>query len=259
MTSAMRIGSVSEVCGAALLDDARPAAQSRPLVVLLHAFGLDHTMWDAVRTRLSPQWRVIVPDLWRNARDTATLDEQVDRIAELLRGYETPAWVVGTSYGGVLAQLLALRHPRLVRGIALIATLADAPSDVFEHRAEAGLDEPATLARWFGDSADRTVDHVAYAARCLARVGQDQWRAAWRELARVHLLENLHTVAASCLVVVGDRDVSTPIAMARQIALRVPGAALRVVPGAHHLLVLEQPDEVARLVNEWVLMQEKYT
>jgi 3-oxoadipate enol-lactonase len=50
-------------------------------------------------------------------------------------------------------------------------------------------------------------------------------------------------------VVVGERDVTTPLADARIMADRIPGARLAVIPGAAHLSNMEEPDRFNDIVG----------
>ncbi|MCL6641256.1 MAG: alpha/beta hydrolase, partial [Candidatus Rokubacteria bacterium] len=50
------------------------------------------------------------------------------------------------------------------------------------------------------------------------------------------------------LVGVGADDPGTPPAMAREIAARIPGARLEVLPGARHAAVVERAEEFTRLL-----------
>jgi pimeloyl-ACP methyl ester carboxylesterase len=54
------------------------------------------------------------------------------------------------------------------------------------------------------------------------------------------------------LVLVGSRDLLTPVFAARRVAGSLPHARLEVVPGAGHQLMQERPDEVAALLDEFV-------
>ncbi len=53
------------------------------------------------------------------------------------------------------------------------------------------------------------------------------------------------------LVVVGSRDLLTPARRARFMASRIPGARLEVLPGCGHLVMLERPDELDALIEEF--------
>jgi pimeloyl-ACP methyl ester carboxylesterase len=60
----------------------------------------------------------------------------------------------------------------------------------------------------------------------------------------------LPAVAAPALVVVGREDVFTPVADARFLHARIPGARLAVVDGAGHLPNLERPEAFNAAVAE---------
>jgi 3-oxoadipate enol-lactonase len=65
-------------------------------------------------------------------------------------------------------------------------------------------------------------------------------RAAQGEAARAHdTLERLPLIAAPTLVVVGDQDILTPVANARELAEGIPGARLQVLEGGGHLALIE--------------------
>lgn len=55
------------------------------------------------------------------------------------------------------------------------------------------------------------------------------------------------------VVVVGQKDLLTPVPHAEAIAAAIPGAELSVVPGAGHLLVIERPIEVDQRL--WDLLE----
>lgn len=49
-------------------------------------------------------------------------DEMADVLAELLRDLDEKAWIVGLYLGGVVAQIVASRHPDVVTGLVLVNT-----------------------------------------------------------------------------------------------------------------------------------------
>lgn len=65
-------------------------------------------------------------------------------------------------------------------------------------------------------------------------------------------IDNLHTVTAPTLVIVGEHDVPGFVEMADILATRIPGATLRRVPGAGHMVNLEAPGTVNRLLVEFL-------
>jgi pimeloyl-ACP methyl ester carboxylesterase len=59
----------------------------------------------------------------------------------------------------------------------------------------------------------------------------------------------LEEIRVPTLVLVGDEDKMTPERFAESLAEGIPGAELEVVPGAGHMLPLEQPDAVVKAVR----------
>lgn len=103
-----------------------------PPIVLLHGLGLDRSMWWPQVEELSNRHRVIIVDL-RGAGESSTLKHsqrvlstQADDVVALLEHLEIEKTVIcGISYGGLVAQEVALRHPEKISGLLLCDTFAD--------------------------------------------------------------------------------------------------------------------------------------
>jgi len=90
-------------------------------VLLVHSGGFTSRQWRKLAERLAPSYRVIAPDLLGygdRPRWPPGVPFHFSQDVELLAGLvDSPAHVVGHSYGGLLAFQLALAHPELVRSI----------------------------------------------------------------------------------------------------------------------------------------------
>jgi pimeloyl-ACP methyl ester carboxylesterase len=62
----------------------------------------------------------------------------------------------------------------------------------------------------------------------------------------------LGAIAVRTLVLVGSEDILTPVAEAREIAERIDGSSLVVIPGCGHLSTLESPDTVTAALADWL-------
>ena len=91
-----------------------------PVVLLLHGATLDHRAWDAQVDELTPQYRVVVPDLRGHGESTLEgpfrFDDAVDDVAALLNAVDTgvPLALGGLSLGGNIAQEIVHRDPQRV-------------------------------------------------------------------------------------------------------------------------------------------------
>ena len=174
------------------------------------------------------------------------------------------AHIAGTSMGGMVAQELALRHPGRVRTLSLICTYAGGPGSAITDRAVFGRylsairsgDVEAVAQTGFeinvGPAARerpgmyRTYRTLAFAGPAPRPVVVEQARAT----APHDTSARLGSVAVPTSVIHGDQDLMLDVANAHQIADLMPGAQLDVLPGAGHVLWLEQPQVLARLIAE---------
>jgi 3-oxoadipate enol-lactonase len=225
-------------------------------VLLLHPIGLDSSWWQPFAERLAPSFCVVCMDFRGHGgsapiRGEIELADLADDAAALLRALGLgAAHVAGLSMGGMAAQYLAIRHPELVRSLALLGTACTLPDEARKQmvargdiakRDGMGAVLAATLERWFTPAALAS----ALAKRCEGRLlanDVESWAACWRAISRLDTLPFLRQIRTPTLVVTGDKDLSTPPAAARMIAENIPGAALTLIEGAPHMGPFEFPE-----------------
>lgn len=156
----------------------------------------------------------------------------LDTIDFLEQVVGTSAHLVGHSDGAVVAMLVAMRRPELVRRLVLV-------SGGFHHAGlMPGMDELDVdqvvqfLGSAYGEVSPDGVEHFPVVVRKIAEMAAKE-----PELER----EDLGRVTSRTLVMFGDDDLLT---MEHVIAMYegIPGAELAVVPGTSHFLLQEKPD-----------------
>jgi 3-oxoadipate enol-lactonase len=236
-----------------------------PPAVFIHGLGGNRFSWEPQLSALADLRQCLACDLpgyGKSAGLPGTLPELASLVADWIAGLgRGPADVVGLSFGGMVAQHLALNYPGTIRTLALLDT-----SPAF------GFDGVATPEEWLAtrvspapDAAAPDTDRVIAgivgpdcpgevrdaAAAIMREVPAATLAASCRALVGHDTRDRLHQVTAPALVMVGAEDTETPESYARAIADRIPGARLVVVPGAGHLLNVEAPgpvnDELRRL------------
>ena len=225
----------------------------RRTVVLLHG-GLDG---DSSNSRILAELLtdvacVVVTDRRGNGRSDGggdpsvwTLERYADDVYELCKamGIVRPI-VLGTSYGGFIAQAYAARHPDHPAGLALLST---GPR----------FDLDALLASWQQIDVPATPDVAEDIANRGARVVRRRAVQAYPVqalLLDVDLREQLAAVTCPVLVVSGADDPIDRAGRAEEIAASVGSDDVELVriPGAGHLLDIDAPDEVSRLLREFI-------
>jgi pimeloyl-ACP methyl ester carboxylesterase len=176
--------------------------------------------------------------------------------------------VVGCSMGSIIAQQLALRHPRRVRSLVLMCPWARCDAyarGIFEHmktikarlRPEEFMnyiqllifskptwDDPKGLAdmiegrREAAENAQPQPLH-ALEAQAAACVTHDSYA-------------DLGRILCPALVIGGGADIFTPPWMAQEVAQRIPGAELHLYSGAGHAFHWERIEDFNPRVREWL-------
>jgi len=235
------------------------ASGSGPALLLLHAFPLGLSMWDAQVEALSATCRVVRFDargFGESAAGTGPL--AMERIADdgaaLLDHLGIAKAVVGgCSMGGYAAFAFVRRHPQRLAGLVLQDTRAGAD------RTEAKANRATLAAKVLAEGAPAAVEaflptlvgetthreRPALVASLRERILSASPRGIANALhglaARADSRETLPTIAAPTLVLVGAEDVLTPPAEATTMAAAIPRARLDVIPQAGHLANLENP------------------
>ncbi|TCO65908.1 alpha/beta fold hydrolase [Actinocrispum wychmicini] len=236
-----------------------------PPVVLVHAIGLDWRMWEPVMAELADTRRVFAYDVRGHglamgapaARTTGDLADDLVKVLDELA--LDRAHVVGLSFGGAVAQATAVAYPERIASLALLGTTDQPAEDLFESRARAAEKDgmaaqvPATLPRWFTTEALAVNGWgVQYARERLLRGNVADWAASWRVFKTLDVQGKLGSFPAPALVVAGSVDVAGPPEAMRGLAGRIAGARFEELPGTPHMMSLERPELVARVLGDFI-------
>jgi 3-oxoadipate enol-lactonase len=93
--------------------------------------------------------------------------------------------------------------------------------------------------------------HVELVRKMMGQCPPETRLEAPRVLVGLDLTHALPNVRIPTLVIGGTNDVLTPPAEARRIAKLIPGARLELMSGGGHMLMLEQTDELDRLIVDF--------
>ncbi|MBB5233946.1 alpha/beta fold hydrolase [Deinococcus budaensis] len=241
-------------------------AQPRAHVLFLSWLGGSRLGWADVVRELGQDYRALAPD-HRDTGDSEacadafTLADLADDAAAFLRAVAAaPAFVVGLSMGGMVAQHLALRHPELVRGLVLVATTPGGrASTPATERGRAALFLPAELpaperarqALTLMTHPGFTEAHPGALAQAAANaerhpMSAESFRRQFQAIRAHDTTAGLARIQAPTLVLHGEHDDLIPLSNAERLAAGIPGAGLRVYPGTGHMPHLERPADFLR-------------
>jgi len=252
------------VPGNSHLNSIRTGLRGGAPVVLVHAVGVDLTMWGPQIEALRESHDVIALDLpghglSDNVTGKPAFTDCAAAVAQVVTAAAAgPAHLVGISFGGMVAQVVALEYPALVHSLSLIGTactFAEAGRAALRDRArfvrENGMRAvtPLSLARWFTpEFSQRRPDVLDGITKILYRQDATFHAAAWDLIATLDTRAGLPAVALPAQVIVGAEDTSTPIAAAHTLAAALQTTTVHVVPGSAHFTNLEAPKTVNDLL-----------
>ena len=235
-------------------------------VLLVNGLGADHTTWGLQTEFLQEHFRVVLfdnPGVGQSEGPPGPYTSELfaDVAASLLGHLEIErAHVVGASMGGIIAQQLALRHPALVRSLALHCTWGRCDpylASLFRSwqacaRGLSLLDLSRQLWLWvFTPSWYERPGVIEELERQTREAPYPQSPEAFCDQAEACIehdeLERLGEIGAPTLVSVGDSDLLTPPYHSFAIKERMPKALLHVWPSMGHAPFWEIPDEFNRL------------
>ena len=243
-------------------------------VLMIQGLGASKNAWNLQRIAMATRFRIISFDnrgAGRSDKPTKpfTLEQMAeDAIAVLdAAGIET-AHVVGASMGGVISQIVAVKHPHRVRSLTLVCTacrnhpwrqeLLQSWAKTAEEKGmiEVGKEaaqwvmSPRSFRRlvpaftWMGPLAALRPSH-SFVSQIDAILNT-----------REDLVDQLSTITAPTMVIVGNQDILTPRGDSEEIAERIPNAELVVISGAAHGLMMEHSSTFNKILIEFLQRTE---
>jgi pimeloyl-ACP methyl ester carboxylesterase len=275
----LRLGTTAQECRTVLFELFVVDEGAGPTVVLIHGLASLNDDWITVAAQLTMDHRVLIPDrpgYGKSGHGSLSMMENAECLAEMLRTRGSgPVIVVGHSYGGGVAVLLAARHPSLVSGLVLVATVGRPNRKYTWGRhvlAWPVIGEVASAAKllvlqwlqprlrqltrsatwrflWLAGArpGDRHIEEASKWRPRMWRTVAAEQRSLLREIASIETC--LPLLRLPTVVVAGALDNVVPPSVAVSTAAAVAGAELVIVPNTGHALPCEAPSAVVSAVH----------
>lgn len=236
-----------------------------PALVLIHGAEADRTMFDRLVPHLAPRFRCIAYDQ-RDSGSTrnGTNDYPIEQLADDVAGFIAAlglsrAHIFGTSLGSVIAQHLAVRHPRCVDRLVLSSAIRaghlmtefapETAARLAVLRADPAANADALAAHFFPATYLKDHPGIFESLRSARTAVQSARRAGL--LRRAYELD-LSAIASPTLVLVGAEDGLIPPRHSLSIADVIPGASRQVLDGIGHVGSVQAPAETARIIEAFL-------
>ncbi len=246
-----------------------PVENDKPVLVLLHGWGLNHAVWQQLLPQLTAHFMVLTPDLPGFGCAVSCPDPYLlaDVAAMLAAQIPAGSLVLGWSLGGLVATQIALDYPAKVKALALVASSpcfvagddwpGMAPTVLKQFAMALAKDVALTIDRFLAiqalgsDTARQEIKLLKQALLSLP-LPQSAALAGGLTLLAEHDLRSrlteLRIPVAGCF---GRLDSLVPIAMLEKLQTLLPTATLTILPKASHAPFISHPVEFTQWLLHW--------
>ena len=242
--------------------------EGMPWLVLSHSLACSTRMWDEQIAAFQDKYRILAYDTRGHGSSQApagayTLEQLADDLKALLdRLGISRAHYCGLSMGGMIGQTYALKYPGTFATLVLADTTSRMPAEAqpawqdrirtAETKGMQPLVEP-TLARWFTEpyrkAQPQTMQRIGNLIGSTPVAG---YVGCCHAIPKIDLSARLKDIRTPILIIVGEDDPGTPVAMSKEIHENAPGSKLVVLPKAAHLSNIEQSAAFNRALDEFL-------
>ncbi len=241
-----------------------------PTIVLSNSLGTALEMWDPQVAALADRFRVVRYDSRGHGRSPVPPGPY--RVADLGRDLlglldelgVARAHLCGLSLGGLTSLWAAAHAPERVASLTVLSAPARFAKAAAERERAALVRQQGTtaiadavVARWVTPAfATAHPDVVAQLRAMIAATPAEGYAGCCEAVAEADLRPALARITAPALCIAAADDPALPVAAVEALAAGLPDARFATVANAAHLVNVERPDEVTRLILDHVARAE---
>jgi pimeloyl-ACP methyl ester carboxylesterase len=229
-----------------------------PALILIHGAGGSSEIWPHQMRRL-PGFRVFAIDLPAHGKSDGFLERSIAgnaaRLSEWMQDIKlTQAVLVGHSMGAAIALILALQSSLITRLVLLGAASQFLVNPVLlEKLSIAGQAQQAVnmIVTWSFSSAANQQLRQTYSLQ-LNSNQPGVIRHDFLSCSAFDLAENVKKIRMPTLLLCGQNDVMVPLQRSQELGTQLVRGTLQVVKGAGHMLMQENPADVASIIGQFL-------
>jgi 3-oxoadipate enol-lactonase len=225
-----------------------------PKMVLIHGLFLNSDCWKLQLPDFEPRFHVLRFDLRGHGRSTKpkkrfTIRDYVDDMFALLNHIKwiNELYLVGHSLGGMVALVYGLENPSHVKKMVVADSFCfisqEAITDVLGRISSSKLEKFALgiSIRGLNPYNEELAQFVAKLV--VEHMTKNDCLSATAASAGFNICKNLRSLNIPVLILVGKKDITTPVWASEMIHEWLPQSDLIILPDAGHLIILDHPHE----------------
>ena len=234
---------------------------ARPTVVFVHGAGGSSWSWMGLLSAVGRKVNTLAIDLPGHGETPGRAYDSIEDYAEWLAralgelkselGLDGRFVLAGHSMGGAISQVLDLAHPDLTAGLILLGTGCELPvNPQLLEGLRTDFEKTAALVnKWCFASDNKALKEESLKLLMLA--GSETLQADFTACSRFDATRMVERIRKPTLIIVGAEDKMTPPEMSEFIRDRVAESNLEIIPGAGHMVMVEEPRRVIDLIGSF--------
>lgn len=243
----------------------------KDIIIFSHGLLWSHRMFQKQIDFLCKSYRVIAYDHRGQGQSEVKGPFDMDTIAVdasslIEKISDGPVHFAGLSMGGFVGIRVAARRPELIKSLILMETSANAEpvENLPQYKTLNGI------VKWLGviPPVASKVMHIMFAESWLTNPANKPLIKHWKSelssnkrsisgpvegvIYRKGVEDELSKIICPTMIIVGDEDVATKPEKSKYIQMGIAKAKLHIIPGAGHSSCIEKPDQVNRLISDWL-------
>jgi pimeloyl-ACP methyl ester carboxylesterase len=232
---------------------------NRPPVLLIHGAGGTHLSWPPQIRRLIGESTYTL-DLPGHGQSEGAGRQSIEAYAEdvilFMQSLKIRAAViVGISMGSAIALTLALKYPKKIKALALLGGGAKmrVAQTVLETAGNPNTFESAVdaiNANCFSETAQQNL--LQLSRQFMLKMRPPVLLGDFLACHEFNVSDQLDQIKVPTLVICGAEDKMTPPKFSESLRAGIANSTLHILDHAGHMVMLEQPDEVAELLKRFL-------
>ena len=225
-------------------------------IVLVHGAGGSSQNWSEQLAIFDSQYNSWAMDLPGHGKSEGRLLSDIKDMTEFIDDFIGALFLgkfimVGHSMGGAIAQEFALQHPEKLSGLILIGAGA---------RLKVSQEIIGTLAA--GQMPFKDVNHLYGSStpdnkreEAMREMNELSPAVYWADFEACNTFDrvlSVEKIKVSCLIIVGDEDVMTPVKYSHFLRDNLLNSRLKIIMGAGHMCMQEKATEVTEEIESFV-------
>jgi pimeloyl-ACP methyl ester carboxylesterase len=207
----------------------------------------------ALQTKYFPDSEAISLPGHPDGEPCNSIEEYVDWLRDYIHKKDyCDVVLVGHSLGGGIALLYALKYGSELKGLVLIGTGARLRVHPDTLASVKGMIGDEVAWRKYQESIPLPDPRLKAARDVKIRIGPAVLLNDFLCCDRFDVMEQVQNINIPTLIIVGTEDVMTPVKYANYLANKIQSSKLVVINGATHSVAMEKPEEVNKVIKEWM-------